>query len=312
MQVFRWGLFDEEIRTTQLERYGNTIFDTKTKKIVAFVKSDILFNQYNFDPVVFAWSVDPMAHKMPGWSPYAAFADNPILNFDPDGAFPYSVHVRSFAPFETFGGGFAGDSRSYSTALGEGEGGTVTSRVQQVFTVDPTARKLEPGHVWSNASHHPVLGTATAKAHATITGYTSASDKDGNTVASFTASMAAANPLVKGSPDIDVHTQFTLTENEKQGTLKIHVVQSGDKFPTAETFIGDSKGNQLFIGVSPAGANAVTGPYTNLPFDENRPMMTSDFTVQTDKSGIFTGVQQGDKTYTPGEWNKMMQSKPTN
>lgn len=80
-----WGLFDEEIRTKRLERYSNTVFDTKEKKIVAFLKDDILYNQYNFDPVAFAWNVDPLAHKFPSMSPYSAMGNNPIRNIDPDG-----------------------------------------------------------------------------------------------------------------------------------------------------------------------------------------------------------------------------------
>ncbi len=80
-----WGLFDEQIKTKPLERYGNTVFDTRRKEIVTFLNDDILYNQYNFDPVVFAWNIDPLAHEFPGQSPYSAFNNNPILYVDPDG-----------------------------------------------------------------------------------------------------------------------------------------------------------------------------------------------------------------------------------
>jgi hypothetical protein len=39
-------------------------------------------------------SVDPLAAKMPGWSPYAAMADNPIMNTDPDGRFAIPIHAQ--------------------------------------------------------------------------------------------------------------------------------------------------------------------------------------------------------------------------
>lgn len=81
-----WGLFDEEIRAKPLERIGNTVFDTKARKVVGFVQADILYNCYTFDPVVFAWSVDPLAHKFPHQSPYAAFDNSPIWKNDPTGA----------------------------------------------------------------------------------------------------------------------------------------------------------------------------------------------------------------------------------
>lgn len=80
-----WGLFDEEIKTKPLERYSNTVFDTKKMKIIAFLESDVLYNHYNFDPVVFAWNIDPLAHMYPSISPYAFCANSPIAICDIDG-----------------------------------------------------------------------------------------------------------------------------------------------------------------------------------------------------------------------------------
>ena len=80
-----WGMFDEEITTKPIERIGNTMFDTKKGKIVAFVADDKLYNNYNFDPVVFAWNVDPLASKYPSISPYAFCGGNPIMFMDKDG-----------------------------------------------------------------------------------------------------------------------------------------------------------------------------------------------------------------------------------
>ncbi len=89
-----WGLFDEIHETKLYEKYGRALFDTKKQKITTFQAVDTLYNNYNFDPVVFAWQVDPLANQMPNWSPYAAFADNPIMLIDKDGQFPVSVHVE--------------------------------------------------------------------------------------------------------------------------------------------------------------------------------------------------------------------------
>ncbi len=82
-----WGLFDEVMATKAVERYGNTLFDTKSKKIIGFAVPQPIYNDYNFDPVVFAWNIDPLAHKAPWSSPYAFCEGNPILYLDPDGRF---------------------------------------------------------------------------------------------------------------------------------------------------------------------------------------------------------------------------------
>ena len=40
------------------------------------------------------WNVDPLASKMPGWSLYAAMADNPIMMIDLDGQIPWPVNTK--------------------------------------------------------------------------------------------------------------------------------------------------------------------------------------------------------------------------
>jgi hypothetical protein len=80
-----WGIFDERHTHKPTERIGNTIFNTKTKQIASFTKDQTLYNNYNFDPVVFAWNIDPLFKKYPNSSPYAFCLNSPIAHFDPDG-----------------------------------------------------------------------------------------------------------------------------------------------------------------------------------------------------------------------------------
>lgn len=48
-------------------------------------------------------------------------------------------------------------------------------------------------------------------------------------------------------------------------------------------FMGDSNGIQIMIDVSAADGN----PYTSLPGDNNRSMMSSSFTIGIDSKGGF-------------------------
>ncbi len=222
-----------------------------------------------------------------------------------DGRWPYPIYTRAFAPFKTFGGGFDGDGadRGYTTSL------SATSRLSQSYTMDPSKHRYWNLVTKSDPSHHPELGTKTAPDdRGNISDFTYKVNKDGSHTVSWVSTMSGHNPLVVLSPDIDVKTKFSITENTKTGRLDILAVQYGDRFPAAETFIQDTKGNALFIGVSPYDGN----PFTSLPGDNNRPMMTANFTVTIDNRGVFTGIKMGNIIYSVQEWNKMMQSTPLN
>lgn len=80
-----WGLFDENFTEKPTERIGNTLFNTKSKRIISFAKEQYLYNNYNFDPVVFAWNIDPLYKKYASLSPYAFCANTPIRAADLDG-----------------------------------------------------------------------------------------------------------------------------------------------------------------------------------------------------------------------------------
>lgn len=83
-----WGMLDEEMRTNPIEIYGNTAYNTQTKTIAHFLTNDNTTLKYPIDLVLFAWQIDPLAAKFPSMSPYAAFANNPIIYIDNDGREP--------------------------------------------------------------------------------------------------------------------------------------------------------------------------------------------------------------------------------
>lgn len=79
------GLFDENPQPKAKEKYLNIIFDTKLRQVVSIAPKEETYNKYDFDPVLFAWQIDPMAPKYPSITPYAAFSNNPIVFVDADG-----------------------------------------------------------------------------------------------------------------------------------------------------------------------------------------------------------------------------------
>ncbi|WKZ76255.1 MAG: RHS repeat-associated core domain-containing protein [Vicingaceae bacterium] len=95
------GLFQEVFVTREFEPYGHFTFQTSSNKIT--VIDTTAQTGFLIDPVAFAYdfgarmydarlgrflSVDPQTSKLPNWSPYAAFANNPIYFIDPDGELP--------------------------------------------------------------------------------------------------------------------------------------------------------------------------------------------------------------------------------
>ncbi len=270
------------------------------------------FGARNYDHQIGRWwSGDPMSDKSVWLSTYTYCINNPIKFFDPDGKFPYPIHIRSFAPFKTFGGGFSGDYRGYSTTLGRGEIGSVgvTSRVQQAFTVDPAKGTITGGQPWSDPSYWGLLtktandvGGATATFGCSPTVHT----------ANINATMSGKNPLTPESitPAIDVKSSINLTENLDKGILSVSANMKGDKFPSAEMFIGDTKGQQVMLITSGYEGN----PLISLPGDNNRPMGATSIDININNKGEFIGITVGTgdnaKTYSIESWNKAMISNP--
>lgn len=89
------GLFEEFHPDVDTIRYFNALLNTRTNKIISWLSANN--NHYKVDPVVFAMSVDPLAHKYPSMSPYAFGLNNPIFFVDLDGNIVFGYEELSQA-----------------------------------------------------------------------------------------------------------------------------------------------------------------------------------------------------------------------
>ena len=78
-------------RSTGKENKLNTFQDQEL--ITDLDLNWVQFKWRNHDPTIGRFfNVDPLAHKLPQWSPYVAMGDNPINNIDPDGRYFVGVN----------------------------------------------------------------------------------------------------------------------------------------------------------------------------------------------------------------------------
>ncbi len=259
---------------------------------------DYMGSRY-YDPVIPRFlSIDPRAAEMPAWSPYAYAFNNPIKFWDPNGEIPITFHIRSFAPFQYFGGGFHGDNRGFSSSRG------VTSRVSQSFTLETETGGLSNVNTFSSSSSHRFLpGELTANPYGSV-GVTRSNYSNGFNSHGIGAEYAGANPFIPGSPDIDVFSSLSVVEDTKNGTVTISGALTGDNFPSTEAFVQDASGASLFLGVGFYEGN----PFSSLGGKNRRNITEFNLTIHTNKDGNFTGVSFNDKRYTLEEWNSFFEN----
>ncbi|MCX2839438.1 DUF6443 domain-containing protein [Salinimicrobium sp. MT39] len=251
----------------------------------------------NYDPALGRWmNIDPLAHKLPSWSLYVYGLNNPILFLDPDGAFPYTFHVRAFAPKGAFKGtGFHDDKRGFSTNL------NATSRIQQNFTIDPTARTFSGGTPTSDPTYWNGRNVGTATNKGGISDPQFGTNSIGSATASLSSKFAGSNPAFLGAaPDIEVSSAISITENLEKGQVFVTLDLSSKQFPATEGLIEDSEGNVIHL----AGA-AAFGTAGDLADSDKELVEKVDLIIGINDNGIFQSVTVGDQTYTLDEFNKI-------
>ncbi len=248
------------------------------------------------------WQVDPMAHKLPSWSPYVYSFNNPLIFRDPTGAIAYPIYIRSFAPKNVFDG-YHGDggNRGFTTSL------SATARIHQKinFDTDKTSITTQARSSPTRKENSQESITGTPSAYVDVARI--ARHGDSRTF-HFGTHAYGKNPDVWEyvSPNLDLFSNFTITESD--GLLSISGYLTGDDFPATEAFIMDPNGQSVFIGVGVYEGSA----FSMLPGLNRRAITSFRFGITTDSDGNFTGVRSNGKDYSIHEWNKLFERQNPN
>jgi hypothetical protein len=180
----------------------------------------------------------------------------------------YTLVVRRYAPFESFGGGFEGDNRQFSTSM------IVTARTVGVVTFSAVAGAAITGNGYSDGSsyvgpwavrksHHlGAIGKHIGQVRVLVSRVHSGGGKVeftvetsgnlplkdvmlhrsiANAIDKANAWIRPGTPHPQGSPNIDTFLDFRA--GLEVGHMNVEGVLRGDSFPNAEVFLLDARHN---------------------------------------------------------------------
>jgi hypothetical protein len=79
------GKYDEFFTNDEVVQIGTIKLNTRTNKVIQLLEEDTTKTNYLSDRSSVWYSVDPLAHKYPNYSPYVYCMGNPVKYVDPDG-----------------------------------------------------------------------------------------------------------------------------------------------------------------------------------------------------------------------------------
>ena len=177
----------------------------------------------------------------------------PTLNFQTIVASvtPETLYIRAFAPWKVFGLHYAGDNRSFTTALQQQRcnGTFPTSRVLGLVQFLPSSGGILSQDACSDISLNVKSG-ATARGTPTITATSNAGKMQ--------VEIEGANPLVPLAPDIDVNLNVSIQVNG--GQVCYNGKLSGTAFPDVEVFVVNRENQATMLDTYATSGGPTTGP----------------------------------------------------
>ncbi len=223
----------------------------------------------------------------------------------------FQLYVRRYAPFASFGGGFDGDNRGFTTET------DVTSRTVGIATFRPLSLDID-GKSYSTGSAWVgpweirkqyalgVIGRSFGKIRMSISHVSVAQGQlrftvytEGNlplkdialhpklakAIDNASAAISPSTPAPQGSPDIDTFVDFVATFKDRK--VQFEGLVRGDGFPNAEVFVLDRAGNSVALFDYRTKSNEA-GPFYRL-FGSHARNQLGRFRreVELDSSGRF-------------------------
>lgn len=214
-----------------------------------------------------------------------------------------SIHNYSFAPFNSFGGGFHGDgtNRKYGDAVYPNKKMHKNFRIGAKVVLNLSTEEVVNKYPYGSMSQW--LDTDADYSDAEFQSF---SYENGE----LNFHLAGNNdefiiPFM--TPDIDVHLDITFTKLT-ENTFKVDGSVVGDRFPSNETYLTDAEGNKIFLGVSGpdnTAGNGFWGPLTELGAEGGEEMQQFSFFIVFDENELFSSVIFNGISYTVDEWNSM-------
>jgi len=281
-------------------RYGYEAQEKDTE-----LDGDYAFKYRIYDPRIGRFlSRDPLASRYAYNSPYA-FCENRVIDSrELEGLERVTVNSFSFAPFNTFGGGYRGDGENRKF----GDPISVKKR-QENFRIG-TQISLDLA-TWQTVGEFVLFQTTSIQTQTGIEGTAKTNFQEPVTfdkgVLFFQIQGTDAALLWGYNPgNIDVKANIKFQPTPKKGQFKITGEIYGDRYPANETYLTDEKGNKLFLGVSGVDNENWYGPEVELLGTAFEGMSKFSFYVEFNEDNSFKRVILNDgTTFTLEEWNKI-------